>query len=71
MKRFLLLALCVLNLFALSANAGETAGDVLGRAVYTRGGTELARADIIAAEEVPEITYGSMLKKLLDAIFRW
>lgn len=55
----------------LSAPAPVKTGDVLGRAVYTRGGTELARADIIAAEEVPEITYGSMLKKLLDAIFRW
>lgn len=54
-----------------SVPAPVKTGDVLGQVLYTRGGKELARADIVAAGDVPEITYGSMLKKLLNAIFRW
>ena len=53
-----------------SVRAPVCKGDVLGQVVYTRGGEELARADIAAAEDVPEMTYGAMLKKLLSAIFR-
>ena len=53
-----------------SVRAPVCKGDVLGQAVYTREGKELARGDIVAAEDVPEMTYGAMLKKLLSAIFR-
>ena len=53
-----------------SVEAPVSAGDVVGQVIYSRAGAELARADVTVCEDVPEMGYGAMLKKLLSAVFR-
>lgn len=43
-------------------------GEVIGEAVFTADGAELARVDITAAEAVPKISLGAMAKEILKNI---
>lgn len=53
-----------------SVSAPVKQGDVLGKAIFSRGGEIIAETEVVAAGDVGEITYGDMLKKLLAEIFR-
>lgn len=43
-------------------------GDVLGRALYSAGHTELGSVDILAAEDIPEAGFGDCLKKAWESL---
>jgi hypothetical protein len=45
------------------------AGATVGRVVYYRNGQEVAREDIIACEDVDEVSYGSILSRIFKKIF--